>query len=42
VGVVDDAENPGFVITTLDKLLRWGRSRSMWPVNAGIACCSSR
>lgn len=41
MGVVDDAgENPGFVITTLDKLLRWGRSRSMWPVNAGIACCS--
>jgi NADH-quinone oxidoreductase subunit B len=40
VGVVDDAEQPGFIVTTLDKLLRWGRSRSMWPVNAGIACCS--
>jgi NADH-quinone oxidoreductase subunit B len=40
VGVVDNAENPGFIVTTLDKLLRWGRSRSMWPVNAGIACCS--
>jgi NADH-quinone oxidoreductase subunit B len=40
VGVVDDAEQPGFITTTLDKLLRWGRSRSMWPVNAGIACCS--
>ncbi len=40
VGVVDNAEQPGFITTTLDKLLRWGRSRSMWPVNAGIACCS--
>jgi NADH-quinone oxidoreductase subunit B len=40
VGIVDRAEQPGFVTTTLDKLLRWGRSRSMWPVNAGIACCS--
>lgn len=40
MGLVDDAEQPGFVTTTLDKLLRWGRSRSMWPVNAGIACCS--
>ena len=40
MGVVDDAEQPGFITTTLDKLLRWGRSRSMWPVNAGIACCS--
>jgi NADH-quinone oxidoreductase subunit B len=40
VGVVDNAEQPGFITTTLDRLLRWGRSRSMWPVNAGIACCS--
>lgn len=40
MGVVDNAETPGFITTTLDKLLRWGRSRSMWPVNAGIACCS--
>jgi NADH-quinone oxidoreductase subunit B len=40
VGIVEDAEEPGFITTTLDKLLRWGRSRSMWPVNAGIACCS--
>ena len=40
MGVVDNAEQPGFITTTLDKLLRWGRSRSMWPVNAGIACCS--
>ena len=40
VGVVDASETPGFITTTLDKLLRWGRSRSMWPVNAGIACCS--
>jgi NADH-quinone oxidoreductase subunit B len=40
VGIVDRAEDPGFITTTLDRLLRWGRSRSMWPVNAGIACCS--
>jgi len=40
VGVVDRAEQPGFVTTTLDKVLRWGRSRSLWPLNAGIACCS--
>jgi NADH-quinone oxidoreductase subunit B len=40
VGVVDRAEQAGFFTTTLDKMLRWGRSRSLWPVNAGIACCS--
>ena len=40
MGVVDTAETPGFITTTLDKLLRWGRSRSMWPCQAGLACCS--
>lgn len=40
MGLVDRAEEAGFIVTTLDKVLRWGRSRSMWPVNAGIACCS--
>jgi NADH-quinone oxidoreductase subunit B len=40
MGVVDRATNPGFITTRLDKLLKWGRSRSLWPVNAGIACCS--
>lgn len=40
MGVVDRAEEGGFIITTLDKLLRWGRSRSMWPCQAGLACCS--
>lgn len=40
MGIVDAAEQPGFITTQLDKLLRWGRSRSLWPVQAGIACCS--
>jgi NADH-quinone oxidoreductase subunit B len=40
MGVVDRAEKATVITTTLDKLLRWGRSRSLWPVNAGIACCS--
>lgn len=40
VGIVDTSETPGFITTTLDKLLRWGRSRSMWPCQAGLACCS--
>lgn len=37
---MDRAEQPGPITTTLDKVLRWGRSRSLWPLNAGIACCS--
>jgi NADH-quinone oxidoreductase subunit B len=40
MGLVDRAETPGILTTTLDALLRWGRSRSLWPVQAGIACCS--
>ena len=40
MGVVDRATQPTLITTTLDKLLKWGRSRSLWPVNADIACCS--
>jgi NADH-quinone oxidoreductase subunit B len=40
VGLTDSAERPGFILSTVDALLRWGRSHSMWICNAGSACCS--
>ena len=50
LGVVDDIlrpnadENPllnrGLVTTSLDALLNWARTGSMWPVTFGLACCA--
>jgi NADH-quinone oxidoreductase subunit B len=36
-----DLKMPQVIMTRLDKLmLRWARSRSMWPVTFGLACCA--
>jgi NADH-quinone oxidoreductase subunit B len=30
----------GIVTTTLDAAVNWGRTRAMWPVLFGLACCA--
>ncbi len=49
VSVVDDIlrpveDNPlmdrGFVTTSLDSLVNWARTGSMWPMTFGLACCA--
>lgn len=30
----------GFVTTTLEELVNWARSGSLWPVSLGLACCA--
>ena len=30
----------GFVLASFDKLVRWARSGSMWPMTFGLACCA--
>ena len=30
----------GFVTTSLDALINWARSGSMWPMTFGLACCA--
>lgn len=30
----------GFALTTLDQLVSWARSGSLWPVTFGLACCA--
>ncbi len=48
-GRVDDilrpeGDNPllekGFVTTSVDALLNWARTGSMWPMTFGLACCA--
>jgi NADH-quinone oxidoreductase subunit B len=37
---IESLEQHGFVTTTLEKLVDWARSGSMWPVTFGLACCA--
>ena len=32
--------SPGIMLTTLEAVTGWGRSRSQWPVTMGLACCA--
>jgi NADH-quinone oxidoreductase subunit B len=34
------AEDPGFLLTTVEKGVNWARTRSMWPASFGLACCA--
>ena len=35
-GVMDK----GFVVTSVDALINWTRTGSMWPMTFGLACCA--
>ena len=30
----------GFLLTTVDSVLNWARSNSIWPLSFGLACCA--
>ena len=49
VGTVDDilrpaGDNPllekGFAVASMDSLVNWARTGSMWPMTFGLACCA--
>ena len=35
-----ELERDGILFTTLEKVIAWGRSNSIWPVTFGLACCA--
>ena len=42
VGHLNQAEHPnqGFVTTSVDTLVNWARTGSLWPMTFGLACCA--
>ena len=32
--------HPGFITTTVDQVLDWARTGSLWPMTFGLACCA--
>ena len=38
--VMESFNDKGFVVTSLDKLVNWARSGSLWPMTFGLACCA--
>jgi NADH-quinone oxidoreductase subunit B len=40
MGLEEKLANMGIVTTTLDQAVGWARSRSIWPVLFGLACCA--
>lgn len=40
MGLEQKAASLGFITTTLEDAVNWSRTKSMWPVLFGLACCA--
>lgn len=38
--VSGEIQDKGYVVASLDKLVGWARSGSLWPMTFGLACCA--
>lgn len=38
--VAESYDDRGFVVSRLDKLVKWARQGSLWPLSFGLACCA--
>lgn len=40
MALIDNRFKPGLITTTVDFLFNWARTRSLWPLILGTACCA--
>lgn len=37
---IESLKKQGFLLTTVDKIITWAQSGSLWPMSFGLACCA--
>jgi NADH-quinone oxidoreductase subunit B len=40
MGIEQKTANMGIVTTSLEQVVNWARTNSMWPMLFGLACCA--
>ena len=40
MGANDGLMQQGFVVASLDKVINWSRTGSLWPMSFVLACCA--
>lgn len=40
MGPIDTVNKDGFLTTSVDSILKWGLTNSLWPFPLGISCCA--
>ena len=40
MGITEEFHSQGFLTTTVDKVIAWVQSGSIWPMSFGLACCA--
>lgn len=40
MGIDNLLQGQGYLVTSVDRLLKWARGGSLWPMSFGLACCA--